>query len=49
MAEDGGNGESVESYYRQYPGAVCRGAACGGDGGTGCGCGGYGGVGGCAV
>ena len=42
MAEDGGNGESVESYYRQHTGAVRGGAASGGDGGTGCGGRGYG-------
>jgi len=49
VAEDAGNGESVESYYRQHTGAVRGGAACGGDGGTGCGCGGYGVCGDCAV
>jgi len=49
MAEDAGNGESVESYYRQYTGAVRWGCACGGDGGAGCGGWGYGVCGDCAV
>ena len=49
MVEDGGNGESVESYYRQHTGAVHGRAACGRDGGAGCGCGGYGVCWDCAV
>jgi len=42
VAEDGGNGESVESYDRQHTGAVHGRAACGRDGGAGCGGWGYG-------
>ena len=42
MVENAGNGESVESYYKQYTGAVRGGCACGGDDGAGCGGGDYG-------
>ena len=41
--------EKVESYYRQHTGAVCGGATCGRDGGSGCGGWGYGGSWDCAV
>ena len=49
MVENAGNGESVESYYRQYTGAVYGRDTGGGDGGAGCGGRGYGVCGDCAV